>query len=190
MSLTTKLKILAEAMRLAQRSHHSHELFHGVVRRAKDAGAQKQALDVVAAVKVEREVHDLLRREGCSGNVARKPVDAEDAIVDAMVREENFQERHAAAIEVDDEIARLLAMQRQVQRDAYRMKAFVRFRKVADASGDHYIAWHQPDHPVLPLAVPFFVERFAGLRWSILTPDASAHWDGETARFSSGVMQR
>ena len=94
------------------------------------------------------------------------------------------------AIEVDDEIARLLAMQRQVQRDAYRMKAFVRFRKVADASGDHYIAWHQPDHPVLPLAVPFFVERFAALRWSILTPDASAHWDGETARFSSGVMQR
>ena len=94
------------------------------------------------------------------------------------------------AIEVDDETARLLAMQRQVHRDAYRMKAFVRFRKITDESGDHYVAWHQPDHPVLPLAAPFFVERFAALRWSILTPDASAHWDGETVRFDSGVTQR
>jgi probable DNA metabolism protein len=94
------------------------------------------------------------------------------------------------AIEVDDDMARLLAMQRQVHRDAYRMKAFVRFRKITDESGDHYVAWHQPDHPVLRLATPFFVERFAALRWSILTPDASAHWDGETLRFGCGITQR
>jgi probable DNA metabolism protein len=94
------------------------------------------------------------------------------------------------AVEVDEEVARLLAMQRQVQRDVYRMKAFVRFRKVAGESAEHYIAWHQPDHPVLPLAVPFFAERFAALRWSILTPDASAHWNGETARFGPGATQR
>ena len=94
------------------------------------------------------------------------------------------------AIEVDDDMARLLAMQRQVHRDVYRMKAFVRFRKITEESGDHYVAWHQPDHPVLPLATPFFVERFAALRWSILTPDASAHWDGEIVRFGLGVTQR
>ena len=99
-------------------------------------------------------------------------------------------ESRLLAIEVDADVARLLTMQRQVQRDAYRMKAFVRFRKIADESGDHYVAWHQPDHPVLPLAIPFFIERFAALRWSILTPDSSAHWDGETVRFGSGVTQR
>ncbi|MCC2641329.1 MAG: Uracil glycosylase superfamily protein [Nitrospira sp.] len=94
------------------------------------------------------------------------------------------------AIEVDGEVARLLSMQRQVQRDSYHMKAFVRFRKVVDEAGDHYIAWHQPDHPVLPLAIPFFVERFAALRWSILTPQASAHWDCELVRMGPGVTQR
>ena len=94
------------------------------------------------------------------------------------------------AIEVDGEVIRLLAMQRQVQRDVYHMKAYVRFRKVTDGPDEHYIAWHQPDHPVLPLAAPFFVERFAALRWSILTPDASAHWDGETVSFGPGMTQR
>ena len=94
------------------------------------------------------------------------------------------------AVEVDEDVAGLLAMQRQVQRDVYRMKAFVRFRRVATGPEEHYIAWHQPDHPVLPLAVPFFAERFAALRWSILTPDTSAHWNGETVRFGPGVTQR
>ncbi len=94
------------------------------------------------------------------------------------------------AVEVDREVSRLLKMQRQVQRDVYHMKAFVRFRQITDGAGAQYVAWHQPDHPVLPLAAPFFVERFAALRWSILTPDASSHWDGETLRFGPGVMQR
>jgi uracil-DNA glycosylase len=94
------------------------------------------------------------------------------------------------AVEVDPQVSRLLTMQRQVQRDVYHMKAFVRFRRVADGSADHYIAWHQPDHPVLPLAAPFFVKRFASLRWSVLTPDASSHWDGQTLRFGPGVTQR
>jgi uracil-DNA glycosylase family protein len=42
---------------------------------------------------------------------------------------------------------------------------------------EHFIAWYQPDHRILSLAAPFFAERFAVLRWSILTPDASASWD-------------
>jgi DNA polymerase len=94
------------------------------------------------------------------------------------------------AIEVDREVARLLTMQRQVERDVYHMKAYVRFKKITVGSEEHYVAWHQPDHPVLPLAIPFFEERFAALRWSILTPDASAHWDGKTVSFGPGVSQR
>jgi DNA polymerase len=94
------------------------------------------------------------------------------------------------AIEVDTEVGRLLTMRRQVQRDVYHMKAYVRFRKIVDGSEEHYVAWHQPDHPVLPLAAPFFVQRFASLRWSILTPDSSAHWDGERISFGPGVTQR
>ena len=32
----------------------------------------------------------------------------------------------------------------------------------------------------------FFVRRFAGMHWSILTPEASAHWDGEAVRMGPG----
>jgi uracil-DNA glycosylase family protein len=42
---------------------------------------------------------------------------------------------------------------------------------------EHFIAWYQPDHRILPLAAPFFVERFGIMRWTILTPDASVSWD-------------
>ena len=46
---------------------------------------------------------------------------------------------------------------------------------------EHFVAWYQPDHRILPLAAPFFVERFAPMQWTILTPDASVSWD-PTAR--------
>ncbi len=54
---------------------------------------------------------------------------------------------------------------------------------------EHFIAWYQPDHRILPLAAPFFAERFAIMRWSILTPDASVSWDPGTKQliWSAGV---
>ncbi len=42
---------------------------------------------------------------------------------------------------------------------------------------EHFVAWYQPDHRILPLAAPFFVERFGPMQWTILTPDASVSWD-------------
>lgn len=54
---------------------------------------------------------------------------------------------------------------------------------------EHFIAWYQPDHRILPLAAPFFAERFAIMRWSILTPDASVSWDPVARKltFAPGV---
>ncbi len=52
----------------------------------------------------------------------------------------------------------------------------------APADCDHFIAWYQPDHRILRLAVPFFVERFTIMRWTILTPDETASWDPTTQR--------
>jgi DNA polymerase len=37
------------------------------------------------------------------------------------------------------------------------------------------------------LAAPFFQRRFAAMRWSILTPDESAYWDGEQLRYGPGA---
>jgi hypothetical protein len=49
---------------------------------------------------------------------------------------------------------------------------------------EHFIAWYQPDHRILPLAAPFFAERFGVMRWTILTPDASVSWDPTTKQLS------
>ncbi len=49
---------------------------------------------------------------------------------------------------------------------------------------EHFIAWYQPDHRILPLAAPFFAERFSIMRWTILTPDESVSWDPNAKQLS------
>lgn len=73
-----------------------------------------------------------------------------------------------------------------VRRDAHKMKAFVRFRSVPGESGETFIAWFEPDHFVLEATAPFFARRFAGMRWGIVTPYASAWWDTERLDFGPG----
>ncbi|HEX4884445.1 MAG TPA: UdgX family uracil-DNA binding protein [Casimicrobiaceae bacterium] len=80
---------------------------------------------------------------------------------------------------VDDDVARLCAMQREVRRDAHKMTAFVRFREAgAQATGEpRWFAWYEPQHLVVARVAPFFVERFGPMHWTIATPDAIARWD-------------
>ena len=111
--------------------------------------------------------------------------------------------RDLLKIEVDTDVAHLRTLEAQVRRDLHKMHAFVRFRKVEpdtmdeanpfaprsteagpDGGGadppEHFVAWYQPDHRILPLAAPFFAERFAVMQWTILTPDESVAWDPAT----------
>lgn len=91
-------------------------------------------------------------------------------------------------VATDPDVHALGAMERAVRRAAHKMKAFVRFRETADAAGEQvYVAWFEPAHLVVERTAGFFVERFPSMRWSILTPDACAHWDRVTLRFSAGV---
>jgi probable DNA metabolism protein len=97
-------------------------------------------------------------------------------------------ERHALRDPLDADASRLEAMVREVRRDEHKMHAFVRFRRVEDAEkGERFVAFHRPDHHIVELVAPFFVERFGTMRWSILTPDDCVHWDGATLRFTPGV---
>ncbi len=89
----------------------------------------------------------------------------------------------------DGDVRRLDELARQVRRDIHKMRAFVRFRLVEvpqaesageDAGQEHYVAWFEPCHHILRANAGFFVRRFANLRWSILTPKGSLHWDRET----------
>jgi uracil-DNA glycosylase len=97
--------------------------------------------------------------------------------------------RDLLKITVDDDVIAFVRLEHQVARDLHKMHAFVRFRQVMDHGQEHYVAWYQPDHLVVPLAAPFFAERFAVMRWSILTPDGSVRWDPEKkeTEFGPGV---
>ena len=95
--------------------------------------------------------------------------------------------RDLLKVEVDSDVNELVRMEQQVRRDEHKMHAFVRFRRVEEADGEeHFIAWYQPQHRILELAAPFFAERFAIMRWSILTPDGSVAWDPEEKQLRYG----
>ncbi len=90
-------------------------------------------------------------------------------------------------VQTDGEVIQLLRMRDQVAHDEHHMHAFVRFRKIVRDGNEVYLAWYKPDHKIVRLAAPFFRERFASMRWSILTPDESMHWDGCRLLFTPGV---
>jgi probable DNA metabolism protein len=81
--------------------------------------------------------------------------------------------------EADPLVRRVETMAKAVRRDIHKMHAFLRFREVEDAEGPRFIAWFEPEHHIVRAASGFFVRRFATMRWSILTPALSVHWDGE-----------
>ncbi len=83
----------------------------------------------------------------------------------------------------DRDVADALERAKNVSRASHKMKAFVRFRQVEDDRGEAWIAWFEPAHRVLETTAPFFARRFATMRWSILTPDGAAHWDGAALDF-------
>ena len=87
----------------------------------------------------------------------------------------------------DADVTALRGQVQAVRRDEHKMHAFVRFRRVDTADGEQFVAWHRPDHPILRLAAPFFARRFPAMRWTIVTPDASASWDGEALRYGPGA---
>ena len=93
-----EVDVAAEVMHLAQRLRHPHHLFHRVVGALDDPAAEEQALDGVAAVEVQRQPHDLLDAEARPRHVARRPVDAVQAVVLAMVGQQDLEQRDAAAI--------------------------------------------------------------------------------------------
>lgn len=92
-------------------------------------------------------------------------------------------ERALLEVASDPLVHRLLLMEKAVRREIHKMHAYVRFRRVQDAVGERFVAWFEPEHFVLEAAAPFFVDRFRNMRWSILTPIGSAHWDGRELSF-------
>ena len=89
----------------------------------------------------------------------------------------------------DPEVAEALAMAKAVGRASHKMKAFVRFRRLEGAEPETFVAWFEPPHRVVERTAPFFADRFANGRFSILTPDRCAHWDGASLTFTPGAVK-
>ena len=96
-------------------------------------------------------------------------------------------EHELLEISVDPDIHALAQMDKAIRHDVHKMRAFVRFRTATHGGDTWYVAWFEPEHHIVELNAPFFVDRFAQMHWSILTPDRCAHWDGRQLTFTEGV---
>jgi DNA polymerase len=98
-------------------------------------------------------------------------------------------EPRALEDEADPLVQRLERMAKAVRRDIHKMRAFLRFREVATPEGSRFVAWFEPEHHIVRANAGFFVRRFVAMRWSILTPELSLHWDGETLSEGPGASR-
>ena len=89
--------------------------------------------------------------------------------------------------QADPLVRRVEGLAKAVRRDKHKMHAFVRFREVTDEEGTRYVAWFEPDNYIVRANAGFFQRRFAGMKWSILTPELCIHWDGTTLTESPGA---
>jgi uracil-DNA glycosylase len=96
----------------------------------------------------------------------------------------------------DPLVRRVEELAKAVRRDIHKMRAFVRFREIATpspADSDHtesrYVAWFEPEHHIVRTNAAFFVRRFASMKWSILTPELSIHWNGTVLTEGPGAQK-
>ena len=90
----------------------------------------------------------------------------------------------------DPLLRRIEELAKAVRRDVHKMRAFLRFRELGEGDGaPRFVAWFEPEHHIVRINAAFFVRRFATMRWSILTPDLSIHWDGETLTEAPGATK-
>lgn len=134
-----------------------------------------------ATFSVPRDFYTLAEKVACHRD------DARWGLLYAALWRILHGEPHLLSLVTDPLIHRLETMEKQVRRDAHKTKAFVRFRLTEEDGEEHYIAWHRPDHFILPLVAPFFARRFSSMQWTVLTPDASVHWDLESLHYGTGV---
>jgi DNA polymerase len=89
------------------------------------------------------------------------------------------------AADPDAAAARALAL--AARAEAHRMRTHLRFLPVEEEAGTRHLGWYAPAHYALEANAQLLAQRFPALRWSILTPELAAHWDGTALAFGHGV---
>jgi DNA polymerase len=138
---------------------------------------------VTTEFRVPKEFMATARRVSCHRDPTRW------ALLYRLVWRLNHGEPNLLSVVVDEDVHAFEEMDKAIRRDVHKMRAFVRFREVTTDNGPWFVAWFEPQHLIVELNAKFFVERFASMRWSILTPDACAHWAGAELSFTPGVTR-
>jgi probable DNA metabolism protein len=90
----------------------------------------------------------------------------------------------------DPLVDRLETLAKAVRRDVHKMHAFVRFREIEGPGEEgRFVAFFEPEHHIVRRTASFFVNRFTNMRWSILTPELSIHWDGQALTEGPGATR-
>ena len=140
--------------------------------RAGPAGQRVLRGENLATIRVPPRFVDLARQVICHRSGERL------CLLYRLLWRITHGERALLEICVDPDVRHAVQMAKAVRRDVHKMKAFVRFRQVAGVEPEQFVAWFEPQHHVVSAVAPFFRARFASMRWSILTPESSVHWDG------------
>jgi probable DNA metabolism protein len=135
-----------------------------------------------AAPRVPAELLDLAGAVSCHDDPQRH------ALLYRVLWRVASGERLLLTRATDPDMHRLRTLEKAVRRDAHKMKAFVRFRRVPGEE-EAFVAWFEPGFRIVDRLTPFFVRRFTGMRWAILTPYRSVAWDGEQLRFGAGTTR-
>lgn len=170
---------------LAFRAHQAERPTLGLLFDEEAAEAMdSKAVGTVASPKnVPREFVDVARKVAC-----HRDERCWDLLYRVLWRLTHGEPELLEVI-TDDDVITLTRWEKSVSRDAHKAQAFVRFRRIdgTDGQEEQYVAWHRPDHRILPLVAPFFSRRFPEMTWSILTPDESVMWDRTELHFGPGV---
>lgn len=95
--------------------------------------------------------------------------------------------RGLIANNIDDDVRWLRNRAKAVHRDVHKMHAFVRFRKVGEHDGrEAFAAWFEPDHYIVDYTSSFFVKRFHGMDWAIITPYRRVIWHDKVLTMGDG----
>ena len=87
---------------------------------------------------------------------------------------------------IDPDVLELSHLVKEVQKDAYRMQQYIRFRETRLENEPWFVAWYEPEHDSVQLNEKFLSDRFANMRWSA-SPKRCMHWNGEAITYSAGV---
>ena len=119
--------------------------------------------------------------------VAQPAIAARDPERFALLYRLILRAREGEDIAEDPDFIRARALALATRREAHRMQSLLRFRPVACLAGICHVGWFEPAHFVLADVAQAYAAAYPHLAFSILTPDASAHWAGAGLLRGAGV---